>query len=356
MPVRGPHGPIGVVGLRERGTEHGHNRIPHVLHHRSPFFEDGGVHLAAVNVELTGQHRRVGHLGDGAVTPDVRHEDGHLHSLRAPGQIGVVAQLLGQTAGQQPAQSLTLFLAIHDGALQKAQTAQGPLTACRHPFGQLHEQRLDGGVGCLGGGVPGHRDGLHRPPLGHFLQQGFFLVRKLTFAPNRRHQGGHDFGVEHRPSGRHLPDRGRQAVPVAHPILEEVGVAGCSLLQQGNGVFGLVVLREHDDARTRMALADLPGRLYALALEGRRHPDVGHHDLRVGLLGGGHQLVIVGSDADHLEVGLQAQKGSYPLAHQHAVVGQNHGDRLRTRIGRPRVCSHTSRCSRGSSQPICSAK
>ena len=70
-----------------------------------------------------------------------------------PSGVAVVAQLLGQTARQQPAQRLALLLAIHDGALQQPQTPQRALAARRHPFGQLHEQRLDRGVDRFGGGV-----------------------------------------------------------------------------------------------------------------------------------------------------------------------------------------------------------
>ena len=64
-----------------------------------------------------------------------------------------------------------------------------------------------------------------------------------------------------------------------------------------------------------------------------RHPDVGHHHLGVGLLGGRHQLVVVGGDADHLEVGLEPEQGPHALAHQHVVVGQHHGDPVEATIG-----------------------
>ena len=47
-----PPSPVGVVGLRERGAEHGHHRVADELHHGAARAEDGPVHRGPVLVEL----------------------------------------------------------------------------------------------------------------------------------------------------------------------------------------------------------------------------------------------------------------------------------------------------------------
>ena len=127
---------------------------PDVLHDRARLVEDGGVHLPPMGVELAGQHGGIGGLGDGAVAPHVGHEHGDLQPLGAAQGVADRRGASRPDPRQQPAQRLALLLTIHDGAVQQPQAPQRPLAARRHPLGQLHEQRLDGGVDGFGGGVP----------------------------------------------------------------------------------------------------------------------------------------------------------------------------------------------------------
>ena len=57
-----------------------------------------------------------------------------------------------------------------------------------------------------------------------------------------------------------------------------------------------------------------------------RHADVGDHHLRLGLVGARDQLVVVGGDADDLDVGLDREQGTHALANEQVVVGQEHRD------------------------------
>ena len=123
------------------------------------------------------------------------------------------------------------------------------------------------------------------------------------------HQRVDDLGVEHRAAGGHRADGLDQLVALGHPVLQQVGVAGGALGQQRDGVLGVVVLGQDHDAGAGVALAHLLGRLDALVLEGGRHADVGDDDLGLGLGGAGDQLVVVGGDADDLEVGLRSRAG-----------------------------------------------
>ena len=59
---------------RDRGAEHGHDRVADVLHDGAALAEDRPVHLGPVGVELRGQRRRVGVLGDRRVAADVGHQ------------------------------------------------------------------------------------------------------------------------------------------------------------------------------------------------------------------------------------------------------------------------------------------
>ena len=118
--------------------------------------------------------------------------------------------------------------------------------------------------------------------------------------------------------------------PCGDVVLQEVPVAGRALGQQRDGVLGVVVLREDHDAGARMPLAHLLGRVDALAVERRGHPDVGDEDL--GLERGGplHHLVVVGGDPDDPEVLVPLDEGPDALADDEVVVGQEHRDRARS--------------------------
>jgi hypothetical protein len=70
-----------------------------------------------------------------------------------------------------------------------------------------------------------------------------------------------------------------------------------------------------------VALSYLLGRVDALAIEGGRHADVGHQDVRRGRRRTGDGLVVVGRDADHREVRMPVDERAHALAHEEIVVG-----------------------------------
>ncbi len=119
------------------------------------------------------------------------------------------------------------------------------------------------------------RDRLERAALGDPLQQLVLVGRELAVGAHRRHQRVDDRGIEHAAAGGDLADRPDELVAVADAVLQQVGVAGRAVGQQRDRVLGFVVLRQHDDADPGVLQADEPGRLDALVLEARRHPDVG---------------------------------------------------------------------------------
>src|SRR5215469_9769025 len=76
-----------------------------------------------------------------------------------------------------------------------------------------------------------------------------------------------------------------------------------------------------------MALAYLPGGVDALALETRRHPDVGDEHLRPGSLGAADELVEVGGHPDHAQVLTGVDEGADSFAHDQVVVREENADR-----------------------------
>ena len=124
------------------------------------------------------------------------------------------------------------------------------------------------------------RDGLDRPALGDLVQELLVGLGEPGVVGDRLHQRLDDLRVEHRAAGRHLAHRAGELVALADPVLEQVGVAGGAVTEQRDGVVGVVVLRQHDHAGAGVALAQRLGRVDALALEARRHADVGDQHLR----------------------------------------------------------------------------
>jgi hypothetical protein len=79
-----------------------------------------------------------------------------------------------------------------------------------------------------------------------------------------------------------------------------------------------------------MAFAHLLGRVDALTLEGRRHPDAGDQHLRIDGGGAADRLVVVAAHPDDLQVGVPVDEGAHPLAHDQVVVGEEDRDRARS--------------------------
>ena len=170
------HGPVGVVGLRERRAEHRHHGVADELHHGAAVAEDGVVHGRPVLVELPGQVRRGDPLGDARVAADVAHQHGDLDLFGLADPSALDAQLLRQPAGQQPGEGLALLLAVDDRLVQEAQAPQRAGGAARCPLGEPEEELLDIVGDRLGRGAARCRDGLDRATFGDLLEQ--LLVRR----------------------------------------------------------------------------------------------------------------------------------------------------------------------------------
>ncbi len=145
--------PVGVVARRDGRAEHRHHCVADVLHDRSSLGKNGTIHLGPVTVELLGQHRWVGVLGDRGVATDVAHHDGHVERLGFADRAALGDELIGDAGGQQPAQALALLLAFDDRPVQASQPVEGPGLAARHAFGEVDEQPLHSIVDCGWRGV-----------------------------------------------------------------------------------------------------------------------------------------------------------------------------------------------------------
>ena len=120
------------------------------------------------------------------------------------------------------------------------------------------------GVVCCDGG-----DRLDRPALRDLLQQVLLVGGQPADPGDRVHERLDDLGIEHRAAGRDLAHGAGELVALGDPVLQEVRVAGGAVGEQRDRVFGIVVLRQHDDAGAGMALAELLRRVDALRA-GRR--------------------------------------------------------------------------------------
>ena len=185
------------------------------------------------------------------------------------------------------------------------QQLQAPQRSGRPAAGglsQLEKQLLDRVIDIGGGRPVSGGDRLHRTALGEQLQQLFFLGRQVRPLAGRPYQCLDDPRIQHRPAGRYGADGPKQLIAFRDSILQEVRVTGRALAQQRNRVVGLVILRQHDDPGSRVALAHLLGGLDPLALKGRRHPNIGYDHLRCRLLGTGHKPLVVSGHPDDLEI------------------------------------------------------
>jgi hypothetical protein len=135
-----------------------------------------------------------------------------------------------------------------------------------------------------------------------------------------------DLRVEQRTAGRHRSDCPAQQARVANPVLEEVGATRCPILEEPDRIVGVVELAEDHHRRSRCAFTDLARRSYTFVLERGRHPDVGDHDLRVQLGGPAHELVVVASDSDDVEIVVAGEQRAYALADDQVVVGEHERD------------------------------
>ena len=94
-----------------------------------------------------------------------------------------------------------------------------------------------------------------------------------------------------------------QLAAVVDALLEQVCPAGRPALQQFEDVRGLGVLAEDDDADLRMCLAEPRGDADTLVFAGRRHADVGHHDVRTLVFNRRDQSRALAHGGNRLDVG-----------------------------------------------------
>ena len=169
------------------------------------------------------------------------------------------------------------------------------------------------------------RDRLDRRSFGDPGEQLVFGRRQVRPA-DRAYQGLDNLGIEHRPAGGHGADCASQLIFGRHAILEQVGAPGGPLAEQGDGVLGVVELRQDHDPGAGMSLAHEPSGIDPLALESRRHTDVRDDHLRRKLLRACDQLFVVARHGDDIHIAGGLEQRAQALAHDQAVVGQQHAD------------------------------
>jgi hypothetical protein len=91
-------------------------------------------------------------------------------------------------------------------------------------------------------------------------------------------------------------------------------------------IAGLDVLAQQENAHLRVRAPAVCGDPDSLVGVGRRHPDIGEHDLREVLRDGVERLVEVGAGGDDLEVSGGVEHAADSLADQEAVVGEDDPD------------------------------
>lgn len=145
----------------------------------------------------------------------------------------------------------------------------------------------------------------------------------------------------------HLADGAGELISLADAVLQQVGVPGRAFREQGDGVLGVVVLRQDHDPGAGVAFADLLGPLDALPLEVGWHPDVGDDDVRVRRLRTLYELGVIRSHPDDLQVVFDVQQRTDPLADDDVVVGEEDRDRRHDQPANSRVPDTPSLCSGG---------
>jgi len=160
-----------VVGLRQWRAEDRHDGVADELHHGAALRKDGAVHLGPVLVELVRQHGRVGILGNGRVTADVGHQDGHHEGLSLPDPPPLAPQFLGDAGGKQPAEALALLLAVDDRLVEQLEASERPRAAGARALGQLEEELLERVRDIGRGGLARDGDGFDRLAFREHLQE-----------------------------------------------------------------------------------------------------------------------------------------------------------------------------------------
>src|ERR1700674_3427986 len=167
--------------------------------------------------------------------------------------------------------------------------------------------------------------------LGHFRQNVALSLRELLHlganlpAPCS-HEGFDDLRIYDRPASRHLSDGGGQVGRVVQAVFEQVGTARGAPFQEAEGVFGLIVLAEHDHTYLWVLVAQASRRLNAFVGVAGWHANVGHHHVGPVPLNSTQQAFEVDAATGQLDFLVRLQEPAHALAHQVAVLGQNHSD------------------------------
>src|SRR5512133_1936299 len=136
-----------------------------------------------------------------------------------------------------------------------------------------------------------------------------------------------DFGIDDRPARGNCMQSLAQLGPVHEPFLEQVRAAVRAALEQCRRVARLGVDAEDHDADVRVGGAKLFCEPDSLVAVRRRHPDVGHDDVRHGPLARGAQLVEVSGRLNELDSVETAQHVGDALPNEKAVLADDYSDR-----------------------------
>ena len=193
-----------------------------------PCVEDRRVHLGPVLVELPGEHGRVGALGDARVAADVGHQHGDDRAARsarcaAPSRAAsrpARRAAAGSASRPAPRGRRSPSAAGAAGAARPPRPALAPWASSR----KSARSRRSTASGVVPAATAMALTG--RPSATWRRSSSSSLGQLAVVARPGATSASHDLGVEHRAAGRDLADGPGELVAVAHPVLEQVGVAG----------------------------------------------------------------------------------------------------------------------------------
>jgi hypothetical protein len=136
----------------------------------------------------------------------------------------------------------------------------------------------------------------------------------------------HHLRVDHRATRRDLAHRAHELVDIGDALLQQVGAPFGSAIEQLERVAGFDVLAEHHHAELRVRVAELRRRAHAFVGSGRRHADVGEHDVGGVGLDRGDETVEVLARARDLDVGIGVEQARDGLTIEVVVLGDEHPD------------------------------
>ena len=119
-----------------------------------------------------------------------------------------------------------------------------------------------------------------------------------------------------------LDSRG-QLFDVTDSLLEQVGPAVGSLIEERHRIVRFHILAQNDDTYVWVRLPDLIGRPDSLVRLRRRHADVGNDDIRLVLGNRGDQLVVISTAVHQIDLVTECEHRNDALTHEKAVFCQN---------------------------------